>query len=592
MTAPSYKAALVWSLFILTVCGSAALASAGSGGLPGSRHVGRGIASLPSIGGPHRRNQPRHALTCSVPPTPPPGTSRSGQYYSCYISGPTGDVIAFTVFEPSTLTGGATYPLILHSHGFGGSRETSPGLFTPLLSGGYGVVSVDERGHGESTGTIRVMDPDAEGQDWLGLLSWLESNLSWLAYGPSVDGKNPHSLQLGAVGGSYGGGYQLTLADIDPEHRMVAIAPQITWNDLDYSLFPNFTIKFSWDMFLFAAGEGAGNGFNRFNLDPFIVRTFLFDLLANAPDAYALDFFGYHSNRYFCDGEAIQTNGGPGTHPMYAPIHPSKVHALLFNGMRDTLFNFGEAYSNYACLAAAGGDVRLLSYQYGHNTLGFVPDPGEVFQPPGNADSQNCGSINADAAMLAFFNQHLKGIPGAANGIPKICISLSGSDAVVVNHVTRGRAGQAFKVPPIAVVAGGPLDVPVAVDFGPITGSAGNVIAGIPHLYVNVRTKHPSLGEPFVYVGVGQMHASAPGIWDLVDNQVTPLRGTGAFDVDLVGVSQRLLTGDRLGLLIYGNHDQFTFAGSIQKWPPPAVVPVTVSGRVWIPLVGPLHNGP
>jgi ABC-2 type transport system ATP-binding protein len=134
--------------------------------------------------------------------------------------------------------------------------------------------------------------------------------------------------------------------------------------------------------------------------------------------------------------------------------------------------------------------------------------------------------------------------------------------------------------------------VPVAVDFGPITGSAGNVIAGIPHLYVNVRTKHPSLGEPFVYVGVGQMHASAPGIWDLVDNQVTPLRGIGAFDVDLVGVSQRLLTGDRLGLLIYGNHDQFTFAGSIQKWPPPAVVPVTVSGRVWIPLVGPLHNGP
>src|SRR5947208_14465886 len=64
-------------------------------------------------------------------------------------------------------------------------------------------------------------------------------------------------------GGSYAGGIQLALAAFD--HRVDAIAPEITWNDLRYSLFPHNVIKFGWDELLYADGLAtAGTG----GLDP------------------------------------------------------------------------------------------------------------------------------------------------------------------------------------------------------------------------------------------------------------------------------------------------------------------------------------
>jgi hypothetical protein len=61
-----------------------------------------------------------------VPATPAPGACRAGTYYNIYVEPPTGDTVAFTVFEPATICGGQTYPLVLHSEGFGGERQTSP----------------------------------------------------------------------------------------------------------------------------------------------------------------------------------------------------------------------------------------------------------------------------------------------------------------------------------------------------------------------------------------------------------------------------------------------------------------------------------
>src|SRR5438445_3937090 len=56
----------------------------------------------------------------------------------------------------------------------------------------------------------------------------------------------------GMSGCSYAGGIQLALAAYD--HRVDAIAPEITWNDLRYSLFPHNVIKFGWDQLLYGAG--------------------------------------------------------------------------------------------------------------------------------------------------------------------------------------------------------------------------------------------------------------------------------------------------------------------------------------------------
>ncbi len=122
------------------------------------------------------------------------------------------------------------------------------------------------------------------------------------------------------------------------------------------------------------------------------------------------------------------------------------------------------------------------------------------------------------------------------------------------------------------------------MDLG-IAGAAGSsVVAGIPHLKVTVRAATESGGEPILFVGLGQTRNAAPGVWDLIDNQVLPLRGTGTFDVDLAGVAARLEAGEKLALLLYGRERLFT-AKSGADVPEPAVVPVSVSGKVWVPLL-------
>ena len=49
---------------------------------------------------------------------------------------------------------------------------------------------------------------------------------------------------MGMLGGSYGGGIQLTSAGIDS--RIDAIVPGIAWNNLDTALNPNNVFKTSW----------------------------------------------------------------------------------------------------------------------------------------------------------------------------------------------------------------------------------------------------------------------------------------------------------------------------------------------------------
>lgn len=528
---------------------------------------------------------------------PRPGESRPGRVYDVYLDVPaTGDVIAITVMEPATLEGGKQYPLVLHSHGFSQSRNTSPdcpscatGLdedLRRLVDNGYGVISIDERGHGESTGLIRLMDPDFEGKDLVAVVDWAESSLDWLAYGRRADGRGPPNLILGAVGGSYGGAFQLTLNAIDPKRRLDAIVPEITFYSLVHALEPNGVLRSSWDIGLFGAGFSAGSGLDRAHYDPYVIEFFAEAIRTNRLPDGARDFLGYHGHGYFCEGRPIATNG-PGLVPERSPEAPPPVHAMFFQGMRDPLFGFDQAFWNAQCLREAGGDVRLLSYQAGHNVLTpFLDAGGNLFQQPGHLVDDDCGTLDVHDATLAFFDEHLKGIRGAADGIPRNCLSLGAGDAVVVDTVTVGRAGVEKAVPPTSVVAG-VLDAPVAVDLGIVAGPDGAVLAGLPQLALTVQPVNAAVpGEPIVLVGIGHMRATAPGVWDLVDNQLTPLRGAGEFDLPMIGGAERLAPGDRLGLLFYGGHEQFVISGSVNP-AQPAIVPVTVQGRVWLPLLGP-----
>ncbi|WP_420466508.1 CocE/NonD family hydrolase [Panacagrimonas sp.] len=538
------------------------------------------------------------AALAFMPTSPAQGQARTGLVCEINIPSPLNpaDKIAFQVFEPLTLVGGQTYPLVLEGHGFSASRQTNdrgpgiPGLSAPigaLREAGYGIVSIDQAGHGETGGTIRVMDPDQEGRFLLAILDWLETNLDWYAVGPDLDAGEDNML-LGAIGPSYGGGYQYLIQAIDPKKRLDAIVPQITWNDLTYSLNPGGVIKILWTSLLFLTGQQAGGGGN---FDPFVNQTFLTGLANNRIDEFGQDFFRYHGPGYFCDGTAVATNGGPGTAPGFAPVSPTAVHTLMFQGFRDTLFNFNEAWRNYECLKGSGADVRLLTYQAPHNSLQLVPDPIALITQPAGALDFDCGSINADEATVAWFDRYLKGIVGAVDAVlgdNQVCLSLSPRDAVFVDEITAGRAGNQFEVPTTATLAGvALLGAPIPLYTAP---AGGAVMAGVPRIEIDLTEAIPGTvpnpEDVIVFVGTGRTRADQQLLWGLADNQVQPLRGLGRHEVDLPGIGERLAEGESAGLLLYGLHEQYVVTGGLNV-AAPAIGGVRIQGRALLPLLDP-----
>jgi ABC-2 type transport system ATP-binding protein len=544
-----------------------------------------------------------------VPSAPAVGQSQAGRVFSVAITVPsTGDKVYFTVFEPNTITGGQTYPLVLHGHGFQGARFTSrPVSVGPIaldptnllgsdltnintfINHGYGLISIDQRGHGDSSGYNRVMDPDFEGKDDLAVLDWAEANLPWLKYGMSADGTDPHSLMVGSIGTSYGGMFQYMLYNIDPKKRLKAMVPFWSPNDILYSVAPNNTVKSIWTVALFGLGQLAGVK-NATGIDPLMKTEMLSSIAQGTPDPALADMLAYHSNKYFCDGKPVATNGGPGTRPELPPVSKGgKINVLLVQGMRDTLFNLNDGYANYQCLKAKGGDVRLLTTPTGHNTAQIVPDPGQLLLNPTDLLNFGCGTVDTASAALAFFEEHLKGIAGAASAVPKqICLSIAGKDAALVDTMTVGRAGTQYAVPTTPVVAGVP-EVPVAVPLGSAQWFGSEVVAGIPQIDVTVSANGPALGqgEPVLFAGIGIQHNLLLPVYELVSNQVTPLRGLGRHDVPMTGMAGRLRPGERLVLLLYGGKDQYLLSGSVGlNVAKASVMPVKVSGNVWVPRIG------
>jgi ABC-2 type transport system ATP-binding protein len=449
------------------------------------------------------------------------------------------------------------------------------------------------------------MDPDFEGVNLIRILNWAEIHLPWLKYGTGANGQT-NNLVLGAVGGSYGGMYQYVIQNIDPKQRLDALSAQISPNDLTYSLFPNGVIKTEWDLALFGLGNTAGSQGGTFaNFDPFVLQFFQDGFSTNSVNKAGREFFYYHSNAYFCNGTPVSSNGGAGTKPAYAPTASPKVNVMLFQGMRDTLFNYTEAVRNYRCFKSKGGDVRLLGYQSGHNTI-FAPtidDPGLAFQPGGPSAilNSNCGNVNVNEATVKFFNLHLKGIANADAGLPRnVCLSLAAGDAVLLDDVpdanrndasgrtliSKGFNGLSIPVVPNTTpLSGGPF----VVEMGYTAPAGGAIMGGIGRLVVKLSNPQGGSGDPILFFGVGHKRASNPLVWDLIDNQILPVRGVGSFIYELVGVAERLGPGDQLALLIYGGHRQYLVNGSLSV-PNPFIGLVQVDGSVTLPILGNLPN--
>ena len=580
--------------------------------------------------------------------------------YQVLIPSESGEQISFQVLEPKSFDcahrAQGAHPLVLHGHGFGGARNTAG--YDNYRALGYTVISIDLRGHGDSSGTIRVMDPDYEGRDLIAVLDWAEQHLDYLAWRDEGAITKPFiarpanatsvargaNLVVGSIGSSYGGGYQLLLQNVDPKERLDALAPDITWHDLRWSLNPGNVIKTSWDLLLVAGGAAGSYGPGLQNgesplqrgLDPYILETLARGGATGEFPQEALEWFRYHSPSYWCG-----LNGGP-TMPYGLTANtpfdtnfmltgflnelPGSntrtgqpgVPVLISQGMRDTLFNFNDAWWNYQCLAMRGDDVRLITHQSGH-ILPALPVPPLDF---GNSGGNNdCGSRKRGDATVQWFNEKLLGREPAAilaGTEDALCISLADGDAVDIpaDQFLAPRAPQfqpaltgrwfesgelAAELVPQGLIAQqlhlAGQDRPGIVPLLTVTDSQGLILAGIAQADLTVRTPQmandlacaeaqiPTLRtgcDSIVFVGLGLKKSGESG-YTLIDDQVLPVRGLGAHaGLSLVGVGERLAAGDSLALLVYGYSPQYPLSFSRDV----TIPAVNVAARLQLPLYG------
>ncbi|MFJ6616486.1 alpha/beta fold hydrolase [Kitasatospora sp. NPDC091335] len=126
-------------------------------------------------------------------------------------------------------TGSGPRPAVLLAHGFGGSKEGQRARAEQLARQGYAVLTWSARGFGHSGGRIGLNAPDREVED-------VRHLVDWLAQRPEVRLDGPGDPKVGITGASYGGAVSLLASAYD--HRIDAVATQITWWNLADALFP------------------------------------------------------------------------------------------------------------------------------------------------------------------------------------------------------------------------------------------------------------------------------------------------------------------------------------------------------------------
>lgn len=626
--------------FLMVSALAALLAACGGGGKQGgdSGSPSETAARLPGFEAPGvgivRDDSNANAASCKT------GQNlEGGRHYPVTLTSASGKSIVFEVIEPKRFDCTRGNPLVLHGHGFGGSRTQDPAgtQLERFQDNGYAVISIDQRGFHDSSGTVRVMDPNFEGRDLLQILDWAETHLDYLAHDRKAGGYN---LVAASTGGSYGGMYQLLLHNLDPKHRLDVLTPDITPHDLRYSLNPNGTTKSVWALLLVLGGEAGANQPLIGGLDPAIKETLLRGVLGNVIHAGALPFFYYHSSKYFLDAlpeseqlpmDFLTGDLSGGMSYDFPAIRPAKVDILFSQGIRDTLFNFNEGWANYLGYKALGGDVRLMSHESGHilpgtqtllgqlgplndavgglvgllNTIGIsLPD----LQTPSGPGS--CGGLSKDDAVLAFINEKLK----PADAQPADAAVKAGLDRLRSEVCLSLAPDKAVWVAPDHVADRNRVEVPVAQSLIPVPNSVLGVtslllptfipldipadkrtVAGIGRLDVTLSSLLPFDGcevtaglppefpiracDVIIHVGFGARKGqlAAPR---LLDEQITPLRGLGAHQVDMVGIGEQLADGEQLGLLVYGYNLQYLSSLSRDL-----LVPfLNISGKVHVPL--------
>jgi len=153
------------------------------------------------------------------------------------------------LYTPAGASKASPVPAVMATNGFGGSKAEFDTLGPSYAKRGYAFLAYSGLGFGGSGCKITLDNPQFDGKAGSQLVSFLGGSKAAMdgtkvdyvvrdaqAHDGSRRGDDP---RVGMIGGSYGGQIQFAIAGIDP--RMDTLVPQITWNDLSYSLTPNNT---------------------------------------------------------------------------------------------------------------------------------------------------------------------------------------------------------------------------------------------------------------------------------------------------------------------------------------------------------------
>lgn len=432
--------------------------------------------------------------------------------------------ICVSVFKPAGASKDNRVPVLLHSHGWGGSRTSAPGSFERYLEAGFGVVSIDQRGFGESGGKAHVEDPAFEGEDVIRVIDYV-SSLDWVK---KTSAKDP---VLGALGGSYGGGYQFVGAFTEVmktgRTRFDALAPQITWFSLNESLAPQNVVRSAWVSALYAAGADAHTS----TVHPGLAE-------------------GVATGNWPASMDEFFRNNGPAFH--VAAGRRLDIPVLMRQGVSDNLFPLDQAIKNYdrALTARARKSSVLVGYNGGHVLPNALPVGTAV---AGDACSPKLGGADWDDVELRFFKENLQGAARTITGHGRYHLMTAEGGCVSVGSVAPTAS---YPLPDITTTSAAGAPQAIKIADGPLT------IAGSPSVDALVT----ALGldnRAFFALSIGTNMFDAQVIQNNVLPHREPSLNLGARrTIELPSVAATIPEGQSLFLTVSPVSDMFAIHGS------------------------------
>ncbi|MEV1076713.1 CocE/NonD family hydrolase [Streptomyces sp. NPDC050211] len=311
------------------------------------------------------------------------------------------------LYRPAGVDAAHPAPAVLATNGFGGSKNdgSTDAIGKAFAGRGYVSLVYSGLGFGRSGCLISLDDPAIDGEAASQLVDFLAGKRA------ADDGTNadfvtqdgPGDPRVGMIGGSYGGAIQVATAARD--HRVDALVPMITWNNLAYSLDPNNAVgagsvpgvfKWQWTNGFYLIGEG--QPLLEPSLDPSRINSLAcLHFVTKACDTVRT----LNSGSYPADKTADMLAYAHSVSPV-SYLSRVKAPTLLVQGQADSLFNLNEATATYQTLKAQGTPTKMIWQSWGHS--GGLTDPasGELNLSQGNLDSSYVGK-----RILAWFDRYL-----------------------------------------------------------------------------------------------------------------------------------------------------------------------------------------